>query len=383
MSEMLTVQGCRDRRTRLWAAFEEKPDWILLSEPRHLMYFANYSASPFTFRSQNASALLILGPDDQTVLLADNMLGTFAEKAHVSDVIAPRWYEGQGTAPDRQAVLVGAAIDAMRARRGSRIGFDEAVPAEVCLHLREARSGLARTALGPIAGRLMRRKDPDEIALFRRSARAIDAGFTGAADRIRPGMTELQAYGAVHDLAREAAGEAVLVYGDFVSGPRTLEKGGPPSSRRLEPGDLFLLDYSVVVHGYRGDFANTWTVGGAPTPQQRELAGACLEAMRAGEARLKPDMDARSVDAAVREVFAGRGVLEHFPHHTGHGLGLGHPDPPYLTRESTETLMEGDILTLEPGLYVEGVGGMRFERNYLITRTGYEVLSRHHLGLET
>ena len=71
---------------------------------------------------------------------------------------------------------------------------------------------------------------------------------------------------------------------------------------------------------------------------------------------------------------------EHFPSHSGHGLGLGHPEPPYLVPESTETLQSGDVVALEPGLYVPGVGGMRFERNYLIT-DGHETLTRHRLGL--
>jgi Xaa-Pro dipeptidase len=382
MSQMLTADGCRNRRARLWAALEEKPDWILLSEPRHLMYFASYAASPFIFRSHNASALLILGPDESALLVADNMLKMFVERAHLTDVVTPAWYSGQESAPERQGVLVGAAIDAMRARPGKHVGFDQAVPADVCLHLRESRPGLKRTAIGQVARDLMRRKDADELALLRRSVQAIEAGFAAATDRIRPGMTELQAYRAVHDTASDAAGEPVLVYGDFVSGPRTLEKGGPPGRREIEPGDLFLLDYSVVIHGYRGDFANTWVVGGDPTPRQRELAGFCLEAMREGEKLLKPGTPARDIDAAVRRVFEGHGVAGSFPHHTGHGVGLGHPDPPYLTRESHDTLLEGDIVTLEPGLYRQGVGGMRFERNYLITWAGHDVLSHHHLGLE-
>ncbi|MBA3887407.1 MAG: aminopeptidase P family protein [Acidobacteria bacterium] len=380
---MLTAEGCRQRRARLWAAFEEPPDWILLSEPRHLMYFANYSANPFIFRSQNASALLVLGPDETAVLVADNMLEKFAAQAHVSDVVAPTWYDGKGAAPERQAVLVEAALDTMQTRRGSRIGFDEAVPASVSLRLSETRPNLSATVVGPVARRLMRSKDADEIALLRRSMLAIEAGFAAAREHVHPGMTELQAYRVVQDAATGAAGEPVLVYGDLVSGPRTLEKGGPPSTRTIEAGDLFLLDYSVVIHGYRGDFANTWVIDSPATMRQREVAGVCLDAMAAAEALLKPDAPARSIDAAVRQVFERHGVLEHFLHHTGHGVGLGHPDPPYLTRDSRDALLAGDVLTIEPGLYIDDVGGMRFERNYLVTEDGFELLSHHQLGLDT
>src|SRR5687768_3393009 len=119
---MLTANGCRDRRARLWSALEQKPEWILLSEPRHLMYFANFYASPFTFRTQNASALLVLGADGTSALIADNMLRVYADKAHVDDRIAAEWYNGAASAPTRQSVLVRAGTDAMHARKGSRFG---------------------------------------------------------------------------------------------------------------------------------------------------------------------------------------------------------------------------------------------------------------------
>jgi Xaa-Pro dipeptidase len=379
---MLTADGCRRRQGRLWAMLREKPDWILLSEPRHLMYFANFHAPPFVFRTQNASAVLILGADGSSTLVTDNMLGGFARKAHVDERVGAEWYGGQRSAPERQGVLVRACREAMHSRRGDRLGFDQMVPSELCLHLAESRRGLPVTFVNTAARMLMRRKDPDELAVLARVVKAMERAFEGVRDGIRPGMTEIQAYSLVTSLVTDDLGEQALVYGDFASGARTEEKGGPPTDRRIAAGDLFLLDYSAVLYGYRADFANTWIVDGTPTARQRELARICLEAMAAGEERLRPGVAAREVDRALRRVFARHGVEEHFPHHSGHGIGLGHPEPPYLTRESDDTLAEGDVLTLEPGLYVEGVGGMRFERNYAITASGFELLTHHRLGLE-
>ncbi|HMP15796.1 MAG TPA: M24 family metallopeptidase, partial [Gemmatales bacterium] len=85
---------------------------------------------------------------------------------------------------------------------------------------------------------------------------------------------------------------------------------------------------------------------------------------------------------AVRRVFESKHLNQDFAPHTGHGIGLGHPEAPFLVPESSDTLLAGDVLTLEPGLYIKDVGGMRFERNYLITETGYELLSKHRLTLE-
>jgi len=151
----------------------------------------------------------------------------------------------------------------------------------------------------------------------------------------------------------------------------------------IERGDLFLLDFSVVVNGYRSDFANTFVVGAKPTPRQNELYEICMGALEAGAALLRRGVEAKEVDAALRGHFASLGVDPYFPSHSGHGLGLGHPEPPYVVSESTDTLEPHDVVALEPGLYVPGVGGMRFERNYCIddSSRGHEVLTRHRLGL--
>ena len=378
---MLTANGCRDRRARLWAALEEKPEWILLSEPRHLMYFANFYASPFTFRPQNASALLVLGADGTSTLITDNMLKVFADKAHVDERIVAEWYNGVASAPERQGVLVKAGKDAMQSRQSARIGFDQLVPSELCLHLAESRRAFQSTNINSVTHQLMRRKDPDEVAVLRRAIEAMEAAFVRAEQQVHAGMTEMDVYALASAVVNDRLGEQALVYGDFVSGPRTVEKGGPPTIRRIEKGELFLLDYSAVLYGYRADFTNTWVVDDEPTARQRELAAFCLEAMDAGERLLKPGTRGRDVDAALRRVFTSHDVIQYFPHHSGHGLGLGHPDPPYFTSESDDVVVEGDVVTLEPGLYVSGVGGMRFERNHLITATGFELLTRHRIGI--
>jgi Xaa-Pro aminopeptidase len=106
-----------------------------------------------------------------------------------------------------------------------------------------------------------------------------------------------------------------------------------------------------------------------------------LGALRVGEGLLKPGTAARDVDTAVRGHFAALGLDQHFTSHSGHGLGLGHPEPPYFVPESTDNLLAGDVVALEPGLYIEGLGGMRFERNYVITPGGFETLANHELRI--
>lgn len=383
MTGMLTAEGCRRRRDRLWSSLDPRPDAILLHSPRNLTYFSNYYASPFVFRSQNAGAMLLLESEGVSTILCDNLLQPYAEASHVDRVEMPVWYRSRESAPRRDELLMRSAVELLKRVRPTLLGIDGAVPAIVIEALREATPGLMLLDVGPTIHRLMRSKDADEVAVLRRSMDVAAAGFAVALAGIDPGMTELDAFEMVNEACMDAAGEPVIVYGDFAAGPNAEQGGGGPTNRVIEKDELFILDCSAIVHGYRGDFANTFVVGGGkPTGRQREMAAACLEAMEAGEAMLRPGAAGREVHAAVHGVFVERGMHALFPHHAGHGLGLGHPDPPYLVPESEDVLVEGDVVTLEPGLYERGSGGMRFERNYLVTAAGIETLTCHHIGLE-
>ena len=144
---------------------------------------------------------------------------------------------------------------------------------------------------------------------------------------------------------------------------------------------MFILDFSVVIGGYRSDFTNTLVVGAEPNADQKRLYDLCVVAMTAGEKELKAGAGCRTVYEGVRSDFEKGGMAEYFPHHAGHGLGLTHPEAPYFVRHADETLLAGDVVTLEPGLYVPNVGGIRIEHNYLIREDGYERLSNHVIAL--
>ncbi len=143
---------------------------------------------------------------------------------------------------------------------------------------------------------------------------------------------------------------------------------------------MFILDYSVVLEGYRSDFTNYLTVG-APNAEQQRLYDLVTASQRGGEGVLKAGTMARDVFHAVKKPIFDAGLANKFAHHAGHGIGLAHIEPPILVPENDEVLMAGNVLTLEPGLYVEGTGGIRIEHNYLITETGYERLSNHEISL--
>ena len=228
---------------------------------------------------------------------------------------------------------------------------------------------------------MRRRKDPDEIALLKECMRVTNAGHEWAMVVAEPGMTELDVYSGIAAECTRVAGFPVVVYGDFAVSDGAARRGGMATRRELNAGDLLILDFSVVIQGYRSDFTNTLCIGGRPTDEQRKLFDHCVAGMAAGEAALKAGVPCQTVYDAVRGVFAEAGLEKAFPHHAGHGLGCSHPEPPFFVESSEGELVAGDVVTLEPGLYIDGIGGVRIEHNYLVTDAGFERLSGHDIKL--
>jgi Xaa-Pro aminopeptidase len=363
---MLTAAGCRQRRLRFWQALDPKPDsdYLLLADPIHLMYLANFWVDPFSLGG-GFRGYLLLRADGHAKLIHDNRLPESVEQAHVDERRVVSWYDGQSPqiCPRQLAPLQDVNPFGKGLRVHDRLG-----------------DPYAPTAIRALAS-LRRQKDADEISALRRCMQATDAGHAWARANMRPGMSELDVYCGVNTACIQAAEQAVIVYGDFAVSPGPERRGGPPTRRVLQQGDMFILDFSVVIGGYRSDFTNTLVVGAPPMPAQQRLCDLCLAAMAAGERQLRAGACCQDVYDAVRDAFDKEGMAEHFPHHAGHGLGLSHPEAPYIVRHSTENLLPGDVITLEPGLYVPNVGGIRIEHNYLIADSGFERLSNHTISL--
>jgi Xaa-Pro aminopeptidase len=368
---MLTAEGCQRRRERLWQRLDPKPqgDYLLLADPLHLMYLANFWIDPFSLGT-DFGAFLLLRKDGHATLIYDRRAPKSVEEAHIDDRQVTNWYDGQspGKGP-RQLALLDTVLSLTPTQKGP-------------LRVHDRMGDPSCMAVVSTLAAMRRQKDADEVDLLRRCMRATDAGHAWARENIRPGMTELDIYRGVNSACIQSAGQAVIVYGDFAVCPGPERRGGPPTSRVLQAGDMFILDYSVVIGGYRSDFTNTLVAGREPTTGQRRLYELCMRAMSAGEKQLRAGFACREVYQAVRSAFDRDGMAEHFPHHAGHGIGLTHPEAPFFVREANETLLAGDVATLEPGLYVEGIGGIRIEHNYLVTEKGYERLSNHEITLK-
>jgi Xaa-Pro aminopeptidase len=360
---MLTADGCRDRIARLLAAL--KPDGpLLLGDPLHLRYFANAYLDPFSLGADYGGYLLVK-PDGRTTLFHDSRVPKTFDQAFADERMPVRWYDGKSPGDGPRRLILREVVEL--AGTGGRVHdhlSDPTVP-----------------QLDKVMHALRRKKDADEIALLKRCMTVTEAGHAWARANVAAGMSEVDVYAGILAACTKAAGHPVVVYGDFAVSPGSAKRGGMATDHVLKDGETLILDFSVVIQGYRSDFTNTLVVGGEPTEEQRKLFDLCVSAMTEGEKTLGHDVACLDVYNAVRAVFAAAGVADKFPHHAGHGIGLAHPEAPFFVEKATETLVAGDVVTLEPGLYVDGVGGVRIEHNYLITDAGFERLSNHVLSL--
>lgn len=245
--------------------------------------------------------------------------------------------------------------------------------AHLSVRLREVLSGDLVDLSSDIV-EMRTRKDADEVALIERCARWTDVGYSVAEAVIAEGKTELDIYAEVLSGCTKAAGVPLSLDGDFVSGERSIGIGGGPTDRTLREGDLFIFDLYPTYFGYRADTCRTLVVG-VPNAKQIEVYDLLRRALEAGEEKLRPGVRAKDVYQRVYESIAHAGYGAHFPHHAGHGIGLKAPEAPFLIPGSDEVLEEGMVVTLEPGIYLPGLGGLRMEDDYLITSDGPRVLS--------
>ena len=340
---MLTSEGCAAPTRRALGSLPE-PATPWSSRRRRAWSTSRTTSRPRSSSTRSSRR----GPGDapdRSILVGDNLLRPFLDRSCVDEVICLEWYTGKSSAPPRRGLCRGLPRTSL-VRPFVSVSSRWAWLAR-CRAARRSRSA------DPIAPEI---KDPDELALIRRSVRAGEAAHAAALAEVEPGMTELDVFLLVQAAADAGLGEQVPIYGDFVSGPRcATERGGPPGHRVIERGDLFLLDFSVIVHGYRADFTNTFVVGDEPTPRQNEL----LRDLHGGPARPASRCFARECrqrrsTPRSAAISPRTGSTAYFPSHSGHGLGLGHPEPPYLVPESTDTLQAHDVVALEPGLYVPG-----------------------------
>ena len=222
-------------------------------------------------------------------------------------------------------------------------------------------------------------KDEDEIACLRAAGRLIASAIDPIIELVRKGRKELEIAGGIDSVLAWKGFEDRAFSTMVASGPNSALPHSRPSERVVSDGDLVLLDFGGVYGGYCVDVSRTVCVGPV-NEQSRRFYSAVLEAQERAIAEVGPGVVASKVDDVARAVLEEHGFLEAFGHGTGHGLGLEIHEAPRIGRRGQPgcdvVLEAGMVFTVEPGLYVSGVGGVRIEDDVLVTEEGSEVLTR-------
>lgn len=222
---------------------------------------------------------------------------------------------------------------------------------------------------------LSQAKDAGELALIQRAIRITDRVFGEILPIVRPGVRERDIAAELSYRQRRFGAEGDAFDPIVASGPRGALPHARPTQKRIRAGELVILDFGCVVGGYSSDLTRTVCVGTA-SRKAREIYSVVLEAQERAIVAARPGMKTRDLDAVARRSIADAGYGKYFTHSLGHGLGLHVHEPPRVSSMSTEILHEGSVITIEPGVYVPGYGGVRIEDDVVLTATGCRVMTR-------
>jgi Xaa-Pro aminopeptidase len=217
-------------------------------------------------------------------------------------------------------------------------------------------------------------KSAVEIDAIRASVQLNSAAYARALRRVKPGLTELDLAAEIEFQMKRLGAEGPAFETIVASGSRSALPHARPTRHQLGQNQLLLIDMGASLNGYTSDMTRVVHLG-APSRRASRLYAAVLEAQLAAIDAVRPGVPAGRVDAAARLTLRRHKLDQYFQHSTGHGLGLEIHETPRLGKKVTAPLVSGQVITIEPGAYIEGFGGVRIEDTVLVTPTGCEVLT--------
>ncbi|WIV18063.1 Xaa-Pro peptidase family protein [Paenibacillus polygoni] len=239
--------------------------------------------------------------------------------------------------------------------------------------------------LVPVSGlveKLRLYKDENEIAIMQRAADLADAAFAHILTVVKPGMTEREADLELEFFMRKHGATSSSFDTIVASGIRSAMPHGVASNKVIEKGDFITFDFGALLDGYCSDLTRTIAVG-TPAAKLVEIYNIVLEAQLHTLEQIKPGMTGREADALARDIITKYGYGDYFGHSTGHGLGMEVHESPRLSKLSDDILEPGMVVTVEPGIYLADIGGVRIEDDVVLTESGISILTHSKKELIT
>ncbi len=332
-------------------------DGILITNPVNRRYLSGWTAEDHGF--DESSGILLIDQTKRLLLTGGTNLPWATAEA--GDFMTEAW----------QRPWPVSVANRIRELGWQRIGFEDAFLSVADFALLQDNLGndVGLAPLDNAIDALRAIKSSEEIALMAEVTRLTDEAFVRGSATLTAGMTEIELARDFQDALRAVGSEGEGFETIVASGPNAAKPHHRPGDRRIEPGEPVIIDMGALWHGYRGDLTRTIWIGDADQ-RLRDIYAAVLEAHNASKAAVRAGATGSDVDQVSRDVFARLGYSDYVIHGVGHGVGLRIHEAPSAGPGSTDILRAGEVLTIEPGLYIDGWGGVRIENLVIIEEDG-------------
>lgn len=367
----LTVEGCRQRQQRVLQRMQDQNvDRLVVTRPEHVQYLSGFHTHHLMASIaslDSAGKLTLIAPNREPEGVAADEIMTYQAQWHST------------LRPEQQAAAAEQLELALRGVSLTRMAVDGAFTGIHALTAIGLDSVAAAIDFEPDLWQLRRRKDSDELELMQKAIGCTEAMYLRAREIVEPGICEIDLFNELQAVAVSKAGEplAALLGNDF----QCNSQGGPPRDNRAQAGQLYILDLGPCYRGYYADNCRTISVDRQPTDLQMQAWNLIQEVFALIEREVRPGVRAKQIFESVQQLLDGfpDGT---FPHHLGHGVGLYPHEAPHLNPFWDDVFEQGDVFTVEPGLYGEELAfGMRLENNYRVTDNGVHLLTPFNLEL--
>jgi Xaa-Pro aminopeptidase len=277
---------------------------------------------------------------------------------------------------EHQSSGVAASVKELLRKQGiTRLGFEQAdVTYGAFLSYQHELAGIELVPTNQIIEKLRMIKDAGELQIMQEAADLADQTFSHILTKLKPGVSELDIALEIEIFIRKNGGTSTSFDTIVASGERSALPHGRASERILKANEFVKMDFGAYYKGYCSDITRTVVIG-KPTDKHKEIYNIVLEAQLHCLEHLQPGMTGSAGDALCRDVIAKYGYGDNFGHGTGHSLGMEIHESPRLSKQDNTILTPGMVVTVEPGIYLPGFGGVRIEDDVVLTDTGIKILT--------
>ncbi len=328
-------------------------DALLVTDPKHVYYLTGFASNP---HERFLGLLLLKGEEPVLIVPALD-----AEAAHAASAVTKILTHSDTDNPYNllKECLGSTALNTL----GIEKEHFSVARYEL---LAESIAAKSFQDIGPLLRSMRAKKTPEEVSRMKHAAELVEEVLRRGLEHVKTGVSEIELVAELEYLMKKVGASGPSFDTMVLSGPNTALPHGVPGSRIIQPGDLLMFDLGVYAGGYASDITRTFAVEEVDA-KLVTLYNTVLAANEAGIAASIAGATFGSVDQAAREVIAAAGFGPYFMHRVGHGLGMDTHEYPSLHGLNTDVIENGNVFTVEPGIYVPGLGGVRIEDDVLIT----------------